>query len=247
MIMFFCHGVAGRVLALVSWGTSVFPCKSYGYVGRYVNVSICCPIPTSLFFLDWFCFYYSIRNNLVALLAVPFARIFFFKISDLGVLSLLIVFWCYMNWYFTSNWNWVGKQEFEALQKLATTDPFNVIKSILNPKANFVGDYVNNELAPNVLINESQKRTLNALNFALEKIQGPPGMLDITMLSCMMIDVDCMTPWEIVSDFAGSSICLNLLGFQISACCHLFFWKCVCTCVCARPLPLTNPTSTPSN
>ena len=57
-----------------------------------------------------------------------------------------------------------------------------------------MGDYVNNELAPNVLINESQKRTLNALNFALEKIQGPPGMLDITMLSCMMIDVDCMTP-----------------------------------------------------
>jgi hypothetical protein len=70
----------------------------------------------------------------------------------------------------------MGYQEFKALKELVTVHPSSVLKSVLNPRANFLGDYTENQISSEVPINRSQKRTVGALKFALENIQGPPGL-----------------------------------------------------------------------
>jgi len=60
----------------------------------------------------------------------------------------------------------------------ATVSRSSVLKSVLNPKDNFLGDYTMRQITAQMPINESQRRIVQSLKFALEKIQGPPGRLN---------------------------------------------------------------------
>ena len=70
--------------------------------------------------------------------------------------------------------------ELAALKELAERPPqwgvSNVLKSVLCPRLDFPGRFESRELCTDVPINESQNQTVEDLKYALEKIQGPPGV-----------------------------------------------------------------------
>jgi hypothetical protein len=69
--------------------------------------------------------------------------------------------------------------ELKALIELSKSKSIkkvsNVLKSVLQPKQHHPGDFVSRPLRDGVPINESQRQTVESLQYALEKIQGPPG------------------------------------------------------------------------
>jgi hypothetical protein len=76
------------------------------------------------------------------------------------------------------SYGYVGSyiNELKALIELAEAkEVSNVLQSVLCPRRDYPGDFVQRPLRAGVPINPSQSRTVAGLKYALEKIQGPPG------------------------------------------------------------------------
>jgi len=76
------------------------------------------------------------------------------------------------------SYGYVGSyiNELKALIELAEAKSVsNVLKSVLEPRRDLPGQFVDRPMRAGVPVNPSQRRTVDELKFALEKIQGPPG------------------------------------------------------------------------
>ena len=69
--------------------------------------------------VDWFCFYYFVRNSLVALLETLYARIFSL---DSWISVCFLTFFCFESRVFIENWKWVSQGFVVVVRSL--TNPF---------------------------------------------------------------------------------------------------------------------------